>query len=211
MSEKSLTELRRIGFQFYNELGKKYPEEKIVYSEPWAQYREKVLSNLIENGEETLDIGCNRGRYSAHVGDKYVGLDPAIGCLQHFRKQRIRGVAEALPFKNESFETILLFETLEHVWERNLVLDECKRILKIKGKLIVSAPYGHDPWQMIWEEVLGKFGVEERKYLHGGFNEPYFKNLLKDWLIEKMQILYYTCAQVDGPIAFTILAVARKQ
>jgi len=202
---------RKSLFLFYNELGKKYPEEDFVYSDLDALFRERVLSDLIPFDGMVLDIGCNRGRFSRYVGGGYVGLEPSIDCLRAFNRARIRGIGEELPFRDGSFEMILLLETLEHIPERKIVLSECKRVLKEGGKMIVSVPYGSNPWEEIHEPILERFGIERRLYLHGSFNEGTFKDLLEGWNIKRMQIIrFWSVSNPEEMTAINIYALVGK-
>jgi ubiquinone/menaquinone biosynthesis C-methylase UbiE len=46
----------------------------------------------------------------------------------------------ALPFKNETFNTIICISTLEHIKELVQALNDIKRILKPRGKLLAGFP-----------------------------------------------------------------------
>lgn len=44
------------------------------------------------------------------------------------------------PFKNNSFDKVILTEVLEHLNDENIALSEIRRVLKAGGKLIISVP-----------------------------------------------------------------------
>ena len=46
-----------------------------------------------------------------------------------------------MPFRDESFDTVLLLEVLEHVAEPERVLAEIQRVLRIGGVLLLSMPF----------------------------------------------------------------------
>jgi ubiquinone/menaquinone biosynthesis C-methylase UbiE len=116
-----------------------------LYADPRAQFREIFLNEVLSDRRGlTLDLGCNDGRYAKNI-EEYVGVDAGLTCLQRFDRQRVWAVAEQLPFKDGCIQTLLLLETLEHIWNRTFVLEECHRVLKRGGELILSAPYGSDP------------------------------------------------------------------
>lgn len=65
---------------------------------------------------------------------KYLNLDERY-------KPDIVGSAEDVPAEDDSFDTLLLIEILEHVEEPIEVLQEMKRILKPEGLLFISMPF----------------------------------------------------------------------
>ena len=44
---------------------------------------------------------------------------------------------EDLPFSNEIFDGIFLYDTLQHVKNREIAISECLRVLKIKGIIVI--------------------------------------------------------------------------
>jgi SAM-dependent methyltransferase len=48
---------------------------------------------------------------------------------------------EELPFEDQSFDTILLTDVLEHIAEPEKVMSESARLLRPSGKLIVGVPF----------------------------------------------------------------------
>lgn len=81
-----------------------------------------------------LDIGCGEGnelirRYQG----KGVGVDV-------YPWEGVNKVCDTtnLPFDNESFDTITLLATLNHIPEREEVLKECYRVLRKDGKILIT-------------------------------------------------------------------------
>ena len=113
-------------------------------------YPNKVLEELclflkpFRNGESVLDIGAGTGMmsefaYKCNSKLKYVAIDPADGMLQYapeYLDTHI-GVAELLPFEDNSFDAILMGESLHHFNNPELALEEVKRVLKKNGKLFI--------------------------------------------------------------------------
>lgn len=60
---------------------------------------------------------------------KVLGVEHLI-TYQHFDVQ-------ALPFEDHSFHGIFLYDSLQHIQNRELALKECLRVLKDRGKIIV--------------------------------------------------------------------------
>ena len=89
-----------------------------------------------------LDVGCGHRRF-AHYFDveKYLGLEypttfgAAPGPVDVF------GTTLALPFADRSFDTVVSFETLEHVADSRTMLAELTRVVKPHGRVILSVPF----------------------------------------------------------------------
>jgi ubiquinone/menaquinone biosynthesis C-methylase UbiE len=113
----------------------------------------------VEPGMRVLDVGCGRGeiiRHCARLGADAVGIDYAPVAVRMTR-DLIRsdgsdvpgylGVARAdakrLPFARQSFDRVLMFDVVEHLypWELHEAFLEVCRVLKPEGRLIVhTAP-----------------------------------------------------------------------
>lgn len=97
------------------------------------------------NGQ-LLDIGCGSKPYrSLFTVDAYIGLDIDS------ETTRKRGIADHLydgtkfPFPDESFNSALCNQVLEHVFNPNDFLREINRVLKPNGKLLLTVPF-------VWDE-----------------------------------------------------------
>lgn len=90
-----------------------------------------------------LDVGCGWKPYQevfAPYVQRYIGLEhPAT--LSHSQVVDIYGSALALPFADDSFDTVVSFQVLEHVPEPALMIAEMARVLKGGGHLILTAPH----------------------------------------------------------------------
>ena len=160
-------------FKFYNELAEKYPESKMVYATEAGIIRKTRLAELLLRNPEafTLDLGCNDGPFKPYIRN-YVGLDMASACLGKFKATNLQAIGQSLPFRDAVFERIFISEVLEHVWDRDQVLAECRRVLKQGGEVIVSVPYGKNPYMIRPNGValiLQRFGVKYIPYVHGRF------------------------------------------
>ena len=94
-----------------------------------------------------LDVGCWDGQFICQViGDeKIVGLDVSLSALRAARCRGLNPVrgqveAPALPFKAESFATVVAAEVLEHVFDTQHVVDELARVLQPRGCLAITTP-----------------------------------------------------------------------
>jgi len=160
-------------FKFYNDLAAKYPESKMVYATEAGMIRKKRLVELLLKKTEsfTLDLGCNDGPFKPYIRN-YVGLDIASACLRKFEATNLQGLGQSLPFRDGVFERIFASEILEHVWDRDRILGECHRVLEPGGEIIISVPYGRNPYMIRPNGVsliLRRFGVKYIPYVHGRF------------------------------------------
>jgi len=143
-----------------------------------------------------LDIGCGDSPYfdlfSTRI-DSYVG----INFFQEEAKDRhpscayLIGQGEHLPLRDNSVDTVLCTEVLEHVPEPDFLMQEIRRVLKPGGCLLVTVP-------QIW--YLHHQPHDYRRYTKHGleylFKKYRFKVLkLKErgnfWLALGQMINYY--------------------
>ncbi len=112
-----------------------------------------------------LDVGCSERPYGSvfapHV-ERYVGLDypPALLDKQPDLWEildRAQGYVDVfgdgrrLPFADESFDTVLATEVLEHVLSPGTVVQEMARVLKPEGRLLVTVPFLQPLHEMPWD------------------------------------------------------------
>lgn len=89
-----------------------------------------------------LDVGCGSkpyqnllsGRYTEYVGIDYPKTASGIPTADAFASVRV------LPFADQSFDTVLCTQVLEHVPEPWAALGEMRRVLKPYGYLVLSVP-----------------------------------------------------------------------
>lgn len=94
-------------------------------------------------GGRVLDVGCADGWARAVLADcDYVGLDYPVTAIAMYRTSPdVFADGKAIPFVNDSFDTVLLLEVLEHVRDPDGVLREIARVLKPGGQLLLSMPF----------------------------------------------------------------------
>lgn len=84
-------------------------------------------------------------------------IDPIIYC----------NIEERLPFKDDTFDAVLIGEVLEHLREDVRALDNIRRVLKPAGRLVVSLPFYQDAEEGHVRIHSPKSG--ERLLMMGGF------------------------------------------
>lgn len=108
------------------------------------------LSRKYVQNKMVLDIGCWTGQIellSVKFAKRIVGIDPNLQAINQAKKlvpNALFKMASALdlPFKKDSFDTILFFEVVEHLPDNSEheAFSEINRVLKYKGHLIMSTP-----------------------------------------------------------------------
>jgi SAM-dependent methyltransferase len=117
-----------------------------------------------------LDVGCGRGygfEALAHRSSAQVGIDVSIQFLAKARDQ-FPGVffasanGNALPLTDNSFDSVIAFEVIEHIKDDLLFLRELKRVARPEAFIALSTPNklissGHSA------KPLDRFHVREYK------------------------------------------------
>ena len=103
-------------------------------------------------GKKVLDAACGSGYGTKMLAQKamnVIGMDISQEAIeyakQNYKKDNSEyfvGSVEKLPFKDNEFDVVVSFETIEHVDERiqKAFLNEIQRVLKNDGMLIMSTP-----------------------------------------------------------------------
>ena len=99
----------------------------------------KAISKVIPSGAG-LEIGVGTGRFASFFRIPF-GIDPALSALHLSRKRNIlaaQGKGESLPFKDHTFDFILIVATLCFVKDPWRVLREARKVLRNRGTLILA-------------------------------------------------------------------------
>ena len=103
----------------------------------------KSLPNFHGN---LLDVGCGKMPYRKYILDnssvqKYIGLDIETAIDYNGEKPDFLWDGKVMPFNDNSFDTVLLTEVLEHCSYPEIVLSEIFRVLKSDGILFFTIPF----------------------------------------------------------------------
>lgn len=123
-----------------------------------------ALSHRLEPNAEILDLCCGSGEAAApwiSAGYAVTGLDISPRALdlaaeRHPLMQRVEGLAEAPPLKDQSFNAIQLSVALHEFprAERELVLTSALRLLKPGGWLVLVDLHPADPLMRLPQQVF---------------------------------------------------------
>ncbi len=126
----------------YHYSKKRHPIKKLYFDIiNWAG--EKTGLSLINGcGKVALDIGCAYGfivELLNDLGYEAYGIDISKFAVTKGRNT-ILSDAEHMPFKGSSFDLITCFETIEHLHNPELMLNDVYQILKPNGVFLFSTP-----------------------------------------------------------------------
>ncbi|MHA1578844.1 MAG: class I SAM-dependent methyltransferase [Candidatus Freyarchaeota archaeon] len=100
-----------------------------------------------------LDVGCGTGLFTVNVfGDSFelVGVDTSVKMATLARGRGVNVIvsdAHHLPFRNEVFDTVMFFTSLEFLGEDD-ALKEAHRVLNNKGSILVGVHNLLNPWNV---------------------------------------------------------------
>jgi SAM-dependent methyltransferase len=138
---------------------------------------ERLIGELaIPRGGRVLDFGCADMPYRSCLGPgvEYVGAD----LPGNDDATVIIGPDGILPVADQSYDTVLSTQVLEHVQDPRNYLSECLRVLKPGGRLLLSThgvfPYHPDPadlWRWTCEGL-------RREVESAGFEIEHFEGVI---------------------------------
>lgn len=124
------------------------PEYWSKHFEPWflPLYRETLTQLELTENDSVLDAGCGSGLFSSMAiatGADVIGIDAAPGLLEIARKRNpnnnfLEGDLEAIPFKENTFDVVVGFNSFQYAGSFSDAIAEAKRVLKPGGKLVAA-------------------------------------------------------------------------
>lgn len=122
--------------------------EGLIVSEHQARY---LWGAQLAEGRQVLDAGCGTG-YGLRIledagASRVVGVDVSDEAVQHASKVAVGDNVDVfqadlreLPFSDGEFDLVVCFEVIEHVEDREAILDELSRVAGTDGILCISTP-----------------------------------------------------------------------
>lgn len=155
-------------------------------------------------GKLILDVGCGSGVLSSHIqknlNAKVIGVDFSPAALKVAKSKGIEcykiDIEEGLPDKwKDKFDSVIISEVLEHIFDTDFVIEQIKKVLKPDGILVLTIPnicrlpyrglmmFGYAPRFAVEYRATGKEAGHIR-----AFDIHRIKNLLEDhkFKIEKI-------------------------
>jgi 2-polyprenyl-6-hydroxyphenyl methylase/3-demethylubiquinone-9 3-methyltransferase len=140
---------KRNDLEFYSSTAEQWWDEQAkIYAlkhlnSPRFQYFDRHLQSW--KNLQVLDVGCGGGftcEFLAKRGAIVSGIDQSQPCIQIAQQHALQnqlsinyqhGVAETLPYPNDTFDVVVCVDVLEHVADLEQTLLEIYRVLKPEG------------------------------------------------------------------------------
>ncbi len=165
----------------------------------------KVFKTRLPNSGKILDLGCADGKLLLllkTMGYEAVGIDIAQSFVERAKKKSgcpaYQGHAENMEmFNDETFDCVISTEVIEHVESPFQALNEINRILKPKGKAIISTPNSHHMVRIVYPLHIAKgetisrhinsFDLAQWKTLFDlcGFKILWYKGWPDNWIFPR--------------------------
>jgi ubiquinone/menaquinone biosynthesis C-methylase UbiE len=104
----------------------------------------KDIRGTLKMSSVLLDAGagdCRFKDYFLDINIKYIGMDLGVADSElNYEKLDIKGDLRNIPLEDQSVDTIICIQVLEHLPEPWKVLAEFNRVLKKGGYLFISCP-----------------------------------------------------------------------
>lgn len=123
----------------------------------WFEVRRRWIFDKIKKYKnppaDLVEIGCGTGNVSSYLASKGYNV---TGC-EYFNDaidlawpgfKIVQGDANHLPFDNESFDIVGLFDVIEHFEDDIAIVKEAKRVLKKGGIMAITVPARDELWSI---------------------------------------------------------------
>jgi ArsR family transcriptional regulator len=159
---------------------------------------------------DVLDVGSGDGAGAAYVAPYCRSLtcvDTSARMIEAARERLARhpqavaqiADAHALPFRAASFDSVLVFHTLTYAEHPRRVVEECSRVLRPGGRVVLLSLDQHDQ-----QEITGPYG--ER---HPGFSPRTLRGFLTRAGLS-VSFADVACREAKKPHFQVVLAIAEK-
>ena len=176
----------------------KKDEEKHFWFEVRRKWIFDKIKKFIPPPAKVLETGCGTGNVSSFLAQK--GYE-VTGCEYYSEALniswpgflKVQGDTNNLPFEDNSFGIVGLFDMIEHLQDDITALKEAVRVLKKNGIIVVTVPAREELWS--WFDEVSS---HKRRYT---------REMLKQILIAKMNLkpllIEYIFMSLYIPLKFT--------
>jgi ubiquinone/menaquinone biosynthesis C-methylase UbiE len=169
-----------------------YPKYYMMWR--WDHIKPRLAAYVQQPGR-VLDLGGGTGVSFYYLPSfirrsQYINLDYSSEMLQYWDGNRVQGIGETLPFESDTFDCVICSEVLEHVTNKQYVLEEATRVLRAGGLLLLSTP--RTGW---WEDVMANPWTRLLIHLHDSKPGKAFRRVFRSTRINVRR----TSGVVDEP------------
>ena len=164
-------ERSRYVFDLFNKTAPHYDTIERLFGNGGLVYRRwSMRFNGLKPGMRCLDVATGTGNVAIGAArivgptGRVFGFDPNPGMLREARKKFhgpiTRGVAQELPFKDDSFDFLSMGIALRHVSDLKATFSEYHRVLRPGGKLwileghVARSRIGHALTRLVWGKAI---------------------------------------------------------
>jgi SAM-dependent methyltransferase len=113
------------------------PEKGTAWRKSNWKFLNQVVSDLPAE-HKILDVGAGHGDFAdIFVGRKYYSLD----IVPYLEVDLVADLGETNPFKDGTFNAVVLMNVLEHVYESRRLIKSITRILAPDGIVVLTVPF----------------------------------------------------------------------
>jgi len=139
-------------------------------------------------GKDVLEVGCGTTGmiYYLDEAKSRIGIEPMNidSIIEDWQKQFVKkGIGEEIPFEKNSFDIVLVLNSLDHVLNPEKVIKECHRVLRKEGQLFVHVEV-LSPKAIFFRPLLNRF---DRPHPYHFITKEYLNMLSTFDLIYQME------------------------
>tara|TARA_Y100000590_G_scaffold43848_1_gene46729 strand:+ start:53703 stop:54632 length:930 start_codon:yes stop_codon:yes gene_type:complete len=142
---------------------KKYQNELDYWNLIFDEKLNFLETKIKRKNKSIFDLGSGSGYFLKRAKDKgwiTNGIEPNLVAASHSKKIGIPVINDFFENLNinkmKKFDSINLFDVLEHVHDPIQLLKNCHKLLKPKGIIVIEVPNDYNPLQKIVQQSLKK-------------------------------------------------------
>jgi len=144
-----------------------------LFTNPFYAARKGLYQNIAATAHlvqgRVLDVGCGQKPYEKLFNSsEYIGLE--LDTLNNRRSKKADYFYDGhtFPFENASFDTVIINQVLEHVFNPDEFMRQMNRILRLQGGLLLTVPFIWDEHEQPYDYArYSSFGLRHLLEKHG--------------------------------------------
>lgn len=156
----------------------------------WFHVRRKwifdKLKIFVRPPAKLLEVGCGTGNVSSFLAQKgylVTGCDCFPQALEMAWPgfQKVQGDATDLPFEDNTFDIVGLFDVIEHFQDDISPIKEAARVVREGGIIAITVPAGEELWSWV-DEIASHKRRYTKKYLTSVLLEAKLRPCATDYM-----------------------------